>query len=821
MIRVKTIHIEDFRGVRNLDLDLAGNNFGICGPNGTGKSGVVDAIEFCLTGDVTRLSGQGTAGLSVKNHAPHVDQRTHPEKANVTITGDIPSLGKTITIHRSVNNPKKVEIKPIDAAIKDTVAELEAHPEFALSRREIAKYIITPPGQRSIDVQTLLRLDHIERLRKSFTTFNNKRKTETDEAESNRMKAEAELKSALEISELDHTLVLGKVNEKRQILGLPILTELTKSTSFKAGVTAPQDTDKKPVLSKSIAQADFSALQTALQGEEPSQIDDTRKAAKDALEKIRDDEQALALARRHGFIKTGLDLVTEDACPLCDTPWKADELREHLLNKILSAEKIEEMLSQLRTNINVILKALAERTQAIERIIHYCTLLKPQVPYTEIDTYLKNLREAETALKDFIEDHSQVIPAITALTKSWWSLTSLQQSQINECQTAVNALPDSSAADEARDILSVAQDRHERLLKATKEKSERKEQSVVAQKVMDYYNSTATKVLEGVYGQVAEDFSTYYRAINREDEDRFVGKLTSEPAKLSFDVDFYGRGLFPPGAYHSEGHQDAMGLCLYLALMKHTLGDKFTFAVLDDVLMSVDTGHRREVCRLLKKESPNTQFIITTHDRVWLQYMKTENVISRSQSFGGWTVDCGPRVWDDHDVWIEIQGELAKDNVAQAAWLLRHYLEYTAVILADNLRTRIEFGGDGHYALADLMPHILKHWGTLLEAGEKSAIKWKLVDEKDSITAMRITGKELIAKTNAEQWAINPSVHFTEWANLEVHEFQEVVDAFKMLLEHLRCENPACMSYLYVSPHKGQPEELRCNCGKIAINLKI
>ena len=74
MIRVKSIHIEEFRGIRVLDLVLDKENFGICGPNGTGKSGVVDAVEFCLTGDVTRLSGQGTAGLSVKSHAPHVDQ---------------------------------------------------------------------------------------------------------------------------------------------------------------------------------------------------------------------------------------------------------------------------------------------------------------------------------------------------------------------------------------------------------------------------------------------------------------------------------------------------------------------------------------------------------------------------------------------------------------------------------------------------------------------------------------------------------------------------------------------------------------------------
>lgn len=820
MIRVKTIHIEDFRGIRKLDLDLAGNNFGICGPNGTGKSGVVDAIEFCLTGDVTRLSGQGTADLSVKNHAPHVDQRTHPEKANVTITGDIPSLGKTITIHRSVNNPKKVEIKPADAAIKCIVAELEAHPEFALSRREIAKYIITPPGQRSVDVQTLLRLDHIERLRKSFTTFNNKRRAEAEEAGRNCVKAEVDLKTSLKINKLDRALVLGKVNENRQILGLPVLTELNKDTSFKAGVTAPQDTDKKPVLRKAIAQADLIALQTALQGEEPATLDGNRKAAKDALEKLRDDERALTLARRHGFIKTGLDLITEDACPLCDKPWKASDLREYLRNKILSADKIEELLDQLRTKINAVLEALVERIQAIERVIQYSKSLKPPVPCTEIDTYLNGLKEAETALKDFLEDHSRVTSAITSVTNSWWSPTAPQQAQINECQTAVNSLPDTSAADEARDILSVAQDRYERLLTATRETKERKAQSSVAQKVLDHYNTTATEVLEGVYDQVAEDFSAYYRAINHEDEERFVGKLTSEPAKLSFDVDFYGRGLFPPGAYHSEGHQDAMGLCLYLALMKHTLGDKFTFAVLDDVLMSVDTGHRREVCRLLKKKFPNTQFILTTHDRVWLQYMKTENVISYSQSFGGWTVDSGPRVWDDHDVWTEIQNELAKNNVAQAAWLLRHYLEYTAVILADNLRARIEFRGDGHYDLADLMPHVLKQWRTLLEDGEKSAIKWKLIDQNASLATMRAIAKDLIAKTNSEQWAINPSVHFNEWANLQVHEFQEVVDAFKKLLEHLRCKNPTCMSYLYVSPHKGQKEELRCNCGTTAINLK-
>jgi hypothetical protein len=183
-------------------------------------------------------------------------------------------------------------------------------------------------------------------------------------------------------------------------------------------------------------------------------------------------------------------------------------------------------------------------------------------------------------------------------------------------------------------------------------------------------------------------------------------------------------------------------------------------------------------------------------------------------------VDSDPRVWDDQDIWSEIQNELAKDNVAQAAWLLLRYLEYTAVILAYNLRARIEFRGDGQYDLGDLMPHVLKQWRKLPEDGEKSAIKWELEEEKITLAAMRAKAKELITKTNTEQWTINPSVHFNECANLRAHEFHEVVDTFMTLLKHLRCENPVCLSYFYISPRKGQKEELRSNCGKTSINLK-
>jgi len=85
MIQIEQIEISEFRGIRQLTLALGKKSFGIAGPNGTGKSGIVDAIEFALTGNITRLGGEGTAELSVKAHAPHVDSNKKPEKAVVKL----------------------------------------------------------------------------------------------------------------------------------------------------------------------------------------------------------------------------------------------------------------------------------------------------------------------------------------------------------------------------------------------------------------------------------------------------------------------------------------------------------------------------------------------------------------------------------------------------------------------------------------------------------------------------------------------------------------------------------------------------------------
>jgi hypothetical protein len=198
--------------------------------------------------------------------------------------------------------------------------------------------------------------------------------------------------------------------------------------------------------------------------------------------------------------------------------------------------------------------------------------------------------------------------------------------------------------------------------------------------------------------------------------------------------------------------------------------------------------------------------------------MKTEGLIGGSLSFGGWTVDTGPRVFNELDVWQHVSKALADDDVPTAAASLRRFLEHIGFVLCDALRASPEFHANAQYDLNDLLPPALSRARWLLDRAIESARTWGRLDEVAAIASARDDLKNKINAANVEQWAINKSVHYTEWNNLTAREFKEVSDAFQQLIATLFCSN--CKSYVYVSPKKGPIESLRCHCGRTTLNLK-
>ena len=819
MIRIDKIEIREFRGIRDLKIDFKQKNFGICGPNGTGKSGVVDAIEFALTGDITRLSGAGSAELSVKAHAPHVDAQTKPEKSFVKIITHAPLLNKKITIQRNVKEASTPIITPSDKAVSDIVSQLGAHPEFALSRREIVKYILTPAGQRSKDVQTLLQLDQIEKLRQSLQKIANQSTKKFKQAIDDDARIQTDFLKHLGIPQLSKKDLLASVNRRRAVLQLPPLDSLDVKTSLKEGVTkAGGETTAATKISKTSALADIASFKDTLMETAQAPFSQAVDESLQRLEALQHNPEALRSFRQQVLIEQGLELLEDDSCPLCDQAWDVNELKLHLEQKVARASVAKEQITKLRDAVFPISKSLAEILVRAGKIVALCGLTEPKTSCEALVSFGSAVKLCKETLESVITDPSLVGSAIQATKEKKWVATEAINKVITAISDYIDLLPEPSKENEARDFLSVAQEKYDQFRNAKQSVKQAEEKVVFVDAVLAQYSNTSKRILEGIYDAVQKDFTEYYRLINHDDEGKFEGSLTPSFNKLAFDVDFYGRGKYPPGAYHSEGHQDGMGLCLYLALMKHTLGDNFTFAVLDDVLMSVDVGHRREVCTLFKTKFPKTQFILTTHDPVWLQFMRTENLVQSSLRFSGWNVDVGPQVWDDRDVWEEIEVVLQKGNVNTASSTLRRYLEYVMTVLAHNLRASVEFHGDGQYDLGDLLPPVLTRLKSLMSTAKGATKSWGV--EMGPIEAFEKVTSGKIAKTHAEQWMINKALHYNSWANLQPSEFRTVVDAYKDLLATIQCVNVECLEFLYVAPRKGEKESLRCGCGTINFVLK-
>ena len=814
MIRIQAISIKEFRGIRDLALTLDGKNFAVCGPNGTGKSGIVDAIEFALTGNISRLTGSGTGGLTVRDHAPHVDSRNNPEKSFVSITIYIPTLKRTVVVTRKVSDARKPTISPSDGSILAVLDKIQNHPEFTLSRRELIRYVLSEPGKRAKEVQALLRLEELETIRATLQKIANAEERSATTLGRLQREAADNLQRALVITQLGKTKVLEAVNARREFLTLPIIATLEATTVLNDGVVTAAGAVPMSRVPKIQAQDDIKNVEADIDTTTGNTAQICYEAAKAAVADLGKDAASLDSVTRQDLLESALKLFDEQSCPVCDTVWEPDQFREIVTTKLKHLGEVAARRKAVEDGLAPVADGIEKLAASLSLISRYGPLLNPKADTKSISDFAARLVQ-----------HVGQIRKLLPLDLTETSLDALAtvptevMASLKDLTTKVTALPEPSQQEAARQFLTVAQERLVAYQNATLKLKVAQERTKVASSVLERYGALTTAALEGIYAKVQELFRNLYRAINTEDEEKFEAKLTPSMGKLGFDVDFYGRGFFPPGAYHSEGHQDGMGLCLYLALMSYLLGEQFTFAVLDDVLMSVDAGHRREVSKLLRTQFPNTQFVMTTHDDIWLRHMQSDGLVQAKcfAHFRTWDVEHGPTDWTDQEIWNDIEHHVLKNEISPAAALLRRYLEHLSHEVCHRLRARVEFRGDAQFMLGDLLPSAIGAMRQLMRKGKAASQSWAKTEEFAKLQAIETDFGQAVAATYAENWQINAAVHYNQWATLDKADFAGVVAAFRDLAGRFRCSD--CSGILYVVPERGAQESLRCSCNGVNINL--
>ena len=538
----------------------------------------------------------------------------------------------------------------------------------------------------------------------------------------------------------------------------------------------------------------------------------------DLAETINGDSELRLAVRQKQLVSDALELLVDDECPLCNESWDLEELKEHLQGRLAILDEAEKATLSLReksNNLAQTLNAIVSNTKQLVETSKRLKLLDESVELatwsSSIGTTAKQLNSTET-----------VLSIAEGLAKSL-QLPSEVEDAVKTLQAKVAELPDQSAIKESTIFLVEAEKRLDRYREEKREEATAKQVLKLAEEAYSSYCDAAESVLDSLFKDVESQFVKFYRAINLDDEGKFTANLTPSETTLDFNVDFHERGKFPPAAFHSEGHQDAMGLCLYLSLMQRVFGSNFRMVVLDDVVMSVDVDHRRFLCDLLQKEFPKTQFIITTHEKAWFKQMQRTQLIPQGngKEFLRWTVDQGPIVADAKSSWERVGEALLNNDIPEAAFRLRNHLEHLAPELVENLGGSVPFRSDGAYNGGQMLSAAVSQLGKLLKLASNPDLILKDSQKVKQLLQLIEEFKTSKQQQKVEEWAINTAIHFNPWENFSAAEFTLVVDAFRNLLSCFHCDE--CESPIYLLPRgcfPGREEALRCDCAEINFNLK-
>lgn len=825
-MKIHSLEIKNIRGIPDLRIKPSKQSLVIYGPNGSGKSAVIDAIDFLLTGRIARLVGEGTDGVSLKSHGPHIDQVADLSKVEVIAEIQIGSVNELISISRKMSQPSRLIYDSKYESRLASVLELLDRGQHVFTRRELLKLITAKASTRAQEIQKVLKLGNLEAIRKNLVSVFNEARKEDKAAFLQLDNSKKGVISITGYSVYDKSETLKFVNEQRKILGGLEIIELESSTLQK---------DIAPIQSnvKSVNHIELNKRVGALKQAELSSLFIEAKNADEqlriTLKSIREDAQANWDSARHQLTKDGIELIRKSGeCPLCDVDWKDGELKEFLQTRVETQSERQEKLSSnakiVSQNANDIIIKISQLNELISAVketerIKKSTLVKESMD--RLKEWEETLSELKSALVKPLDTYVEEQFPSADIEKSY--LPSSMDAILDNFEKEIEKLfPEATPEQTAWDNLTKLTERirlvEEGQFELSRTATVRSRATILGQS----YVIARDEVLDRLYDKIKLRFVGLYREMHSPDEKDFEASFTPQDAGLNLEVDFYGRGQHPPQAMHSEGHQDSMGVCLFLALSEHLNTGLVDLVILDDVVMSIDIGHRREFCNLLASNFNDKQFIITTHDTTWANQLRSEGLVNRKQmlKFSDWSVTSGPTIHYEADMWNRINEDLKNNDVTSASAKLRNGLEEFTRFVCHNLRAKVPYTLDDGGSFGDFLFAAISTHNNLLDKAIKAEESW---ERETSVTFLKKRKKrtiELINQALGEQVWINKTVHYNYWAKLGKEDFIPVVVAFHELCESVfACNIEGCNSVLKVTFDGPRINGVRCKCGANNWNL--
>jgi len=715
-------------------------------------------------------------------------------------------------------SPNTLSLDKSDKASFEPVASLAKQGQHVLTRREILKYVTAEASTRAVEIQELLNLSDVEQARKSLVRAQNDLEKEFQIATRAVDTAQSAVNATVQQKTFDTAKVLQTINAARAVLKGRALDTI-ESTDLKLDLEPPSASTTKSTLNVSLIQKDIESVITILDPASTKTVATANEALLASIEAVNAEPALLHALHSLELSKLGLTLLGDnDSCPLCGFTWPKGKLKESLEKKIQDGVVAQAHQKKISLNARVLTDSIARLRSHLQSILGAASSLALDDQSTTVQGWIRDL---DTCVADFSDPldsyrksaYTREQVASLLSPPDWLALMTLVKTHANQ------QLPQTTPEQLAWDTLTRLEENLRGLWTALANQLTGSVAHRRATALTIAFQNARDQTLTALYGSIRDRFVELYSHIHGPDEQTFAAKLEPQGAGLDFQVDFYGKGIYPPHAFHSEGHQDSMGICLYLALADRLTQGVIDLVILDDVVMSVDAEHRRLLCSLLSKFFSHRQFVITTHDRTWATQLKTEGVVqsSRIYEFYNWSIGAGPQVNFETDLWQRIESDLKKNDVPTAAAHLRRASEQYFASACDGLRASVVYKLTGRWELGDYLPAAMKQLRRLVSQAKDVARKWQNTADYEMLSEIETTITSVFNRSQGEQWAINTNVHYSRWPDFTPKDFIPVVQAFQDLFALYVCST--CSGLLHLSMKGLDNEGLRCNCGKVNWNL--
>jgi DNA repair exonuclease SbcCD ATPase subunit len=679
-VRLKEITISGFRGFKDQQtLNLSNNLILIRGANGSGKSSLVEAIEWLFFDEISRKK----KSLCKSEYSGEFLRNLHCDENQETFVELLSEIGgREVRLRKKFLSPEKKEYY-INGSLVNDLSSLGT--SFAdvykpiLSQIEVKHYVETDPKDRWEETNKILGLGVLSEFRSALQELQNSKKIE-DEYDSSQKIYYGIEKDLEELPELENLVDAMKKRPFSAKTFKHQLIEIINKTYF----LGARSTNR---LSKTLEQEFKKLAQKSENFELITQLMVPENSLISCPSKLTEEIQKLfSLIREfkpfkaelYRFLETGKDLIKETTCPFCMEKTLTSEKIKQIDARIKENKEAGTLLSDIKTKLAETTKLVGDFTSRISFSANLSIISKVRERIEKNTDYLNEIKKIDLIKEQMISLNKEIAEFETDIEASLALANRLSEGRIelDEKRVSLEILAMEKAADMNEKSLKNLRDDLQSLVSSLLSKApslsaqEKTDMSkvIVFRKIIDHLDDinyvgiyeNNLKTISGLVKEIEKfekskskklltdlnyKIRDFYARLNPNEKTQFseLTPTSGKSRRMQIKAISYGKHMNPVSCF-SESHMNC--LCLSVYFSQRVLNNPYwDFVILDDPVQSMDEDHGKNLIRILGEVRTSKQVIVMSHNAKFCQDF-TDLFYGQDYlfyEFSGYTIE-GPKI---------------------------------------------------------------------------------------------------------------------------------------------------------------------------------